>query len=144
MSSRYAFKTSSRHVFKTSWRRLGRLKTVTLRTCWRRLQDISWRRLEDVFKTNKCLLGYKDVDETSFPEPLCQTPVTKNPRFSSSEKLSETSLERELRQQIASVNECLKETPQKKSEAALFCDSLVPQLESLPEKEFRRTRIKIE
>ena len=47
-------------------------------------------------------------------------------------------------QQIASVNECLKETPQKKSEAALFCDSLIPRLESLPGKEFRRTRIKIE
>ena len=31
-----------------------------------------------------------------------------------------------------------------KSEAALFCDSLVPQLQSLPEREFRRTRIKIE
>ena len=87
---------------------------------------------------------YKDVDKTSFLEPFCQTPVTKKPRLSSSKKLREPSLVSELRQQIASVNECLKETPQKKSEAALFCDSLVPQLESLPEKEFRRTRIKIE
>ena len=49
-------KTSSRrlargleNVFKTSSRRLGRRKIVTLKTCW--------RRLEDVFKTNKCLLG---------------------------------------------------------------------------------------
>ena len=32
-------------------------KIVTLKTCWRRLQDISWRRLQDVLKTNKCLLG---------------------------------------------------------------------------------------
>ena len=38
------------HVFKTSSRRLGRRKIVTLKTCWRRLQD--------VFKTNRCLLGY--------------------------------------------------------------------------------------
>ena len=87
---------------------------------------------------------YKNVEETSFLEPFCQAPVTKKSRLSTSKKLSETSLESELRQQIASVNECLKETPQKKSEAALFCDSLIPQLESLPEKEFRQTRIKIE
>ena len=32
-------------------------KIVTLKTCWRRLQEISWRRLQDVLKTNKCLLG---------------------------------------------------------------------------------------
>ena len=60
-SSRHAFKTSSRHlqednfsssktssrrlarglqdIFKTSSRRLGIRKTVTLKTCWRRLQD---------------------------------------------------------------------------------------------------------
>ena len=79
-SSRYAFKTSSKHVFKkssirlqrnnfsssktsskrffkTSSRRLGRRKIVTLKTCWRRLQDMSWKRFQDVFKTNKCLLG---------------------------------------------------------------------------------------
>ena len=46
-SSRHVFKTSSRHVFKTSSRRLGRRKIVTLKTCWRRLQDMFWRRLED-------------------------------------------------------------------------------------------------
>ena len=51
------FKGSSRHVFKTSSRRLGRRKIVTLKTCWRRLQDLSWGRVEDIFKTNKCLLG---------------------------------------------------------------------------------------
>ena len=85
-SSRLTFKTSSRHVFKKSWRRLqgnnfsssktssrrfprclhdvfktssrrlGRRKIVTLKTCWRRLQDMSWRRHQDVLKTNKCLL----------------------------------------------------------------------------------------
>ena len=87
---------------------------------------------------------YKDADETSLLEPLCQAPVTKKPRLSTSKKFTEPSLESELRQQIASVNECLKETSQKKSEAALFCDSLIPQLESLPEKEFRRMKIKIE
>ena len=48
-SSRYVFKRSSGHVFKTSSRRLERRKTVTLKTCRRRLQD--------VFKTNRCLLG---------------------------------------------------------------------------------------
>ena len=75
----------------------------------------------------------KDADETSLPERLCQAPVTKKPRSSTSKKLTKPSLE----------SECLKQTPQKKSEAALFCDSLIPQLESLPEKEFPRTRIKI-
>ena len=44
-------------VFKTSSKRLGRRKIVTLKMCWRRLQDMSWRRLEDVYKTNKRLLG---------------------------------------------------------------------------------------
>ena len=38
-------------VFNTSSRRLGRRKTVALKTCWRRLQD--------VFKTNKCLLAHE-------------------------------------------------------------------------------------
>ena len=71
---------------------------------------------------------YKDTDETSLLEPLCQAPVTEKPRLSTSKKLTEPSFESELRQQIESVNECLKETPQKKSEAALFCDSLIPQL----------------
>ena len=44
-------------VFKKSSRRLGRRKIVTLKTCWKHLQDMPWRRLEDVLKTNKCLLG---------------------------------------------------------------------------------------
>ena len=59
-SSRHVFKTSSRHVFKTSSRRLqrnnfsssktssrrslssrlGRRKIITLKTCWRRLQNM--------------------------------------------------------------------------------------------------------
>ena len=51
------FKTSceisSRRISKTSWRRLGRRKIVTLKTSWRRLQDMSWRRLEDVLDINK-------------------------------------------------------------------------------------------
>ena len=46
-----------RRLCETLSRRLGRRKIVTLRTCWRRLQDMSWRPLQDVFKTNKCLLG---------------------------------------------------------------------------------------
>ena len=50
-SWRQVFKTSSRHVFKKSSRRLGRRKIVTLKTCW--------RSLEDVFKTNKCLLDWE-------------------------------------------------------------------------------------
>ena len=81
-------------------------------------------------------IEYKDVNETSFLEPLCQPSVTKKPRLSTSNKLNEPNLESELRQQLASANECLKETPPKKSEAALFCNSLIHQLESLPEKQF--------
>ena len=75
-SSRHVFKTSSRHVFKTSSRRLQRnnfsssktsCKRSSKRLCKtssRRIQDVledvkllRWRRVEDVFKTNKCLLG---------------------------------------------------------------------------------------
>ena len=33
---------------KTSWRHLGRRKTVTLKTSWRRLEDMSWRRREEM------------------------------------------------------------------------------------------------
>ena len=44
-------------------------------------------------------------------------------------KLTELSFESELRKQIVSFNEYLKETPQKRSDAALFCDSLIPQLD---------------
>ena len=52
-------KTSSRRLGrrKIVTRCLGRRKIVTLKTFWRRLQDMSRRRLQDVFKTNKCLLG---------------------------------------------------------------------------------------
>ena len=96
--SRHVFKTPSRHAFKMSWRRLqhnnfsssktssrrlgrslenvfntssrrlGRRKIVTLKTCWRRPQDMSWRRPEDVLKTNKCLLGcvVKKTDNVPF------------------------------------------------------------------------------
>ena len=61
-SSRHVFKTSSRHVFNNSWKHLQgniflssktssrllvRRKIVTLKTCWRRFQDMSWRRLQD-------------------------------------------------------------------------------------------------
>ena len=56
------FKTSSRRLRKTSsrttsWRRLGRQKIITLKTCWRRLQERSWRHLQDVLKTSKYSLG---------------------------------------------------------------------------------------
>ena len=52
-------------VSKTSWRclegmssrRLGRPKIAALKTCWRHRHDMPWRGLQDVFKTNKCLLG---------------------------------------------------------------------------------------
>ena len=69
------FKTTSTFVFKKSSRRLerrkivtpsrffGRRKIVTLKTCWRRLQDMSWRRLQDVLKINKCLLGRCSLKE---------------------------------------------------------------------------------
>ena len=66
-SSKHVFKTLSRHVFKTSLshfqrnnfsssktssRRLGRRKLLR----WRRAEDVFC--LQDVFKANKCLLGY--------------------------------------------------------------------------------------
>ena len=44
-------------VFKTSLKRVRRWKIVTLKMCWRRIPGMSWRRLQDIFKTNKCLLG---------------------------------------------------------------------------------------
>ena len=87
-SSRYVFKTSIRHVFNTSSRRLqrnnfsfsttsckmssrrlGRRKIVTLKTCWRRFQDTPWTCLQDVFKTNKCLLGSHLVNSVNRPGP---------------------------------------------------------------------------
>ena len=51
------FKMSLRRLAITSSRRLGRRKIATLKTCWRRLRDMSWRRIQDVLKTKKCLLG---------------------------------------------------------------------------------------
>ena len=59
------FNTSSRPskhllVLKTSWRhlarRLRRRKIVTLKTSWRRPEDMSWRRLENM-ETSKILTG---------------------------------------------------------------------------------------
>ena len=47
--------------------RLGRRKIVTLKTFSRRLQDMSWRHLEDVFKTNKSLLG-SDISKNGFEQ----------------------------------------------------------------------------
>ena len=38
---------------------------------------------------------YKDIDGTSFLKPLCQVPVTKKTRLSTSKKLSEPSFESE-------------------------------------------------
>ena len=66
--SRRIFKTSSRRIFKTSSRRLQGNSSLSSKTSWGRLarclEDIledlkllRWRRVEDVFKTNKCLLG---------------------------------------------------------------------------------------
>ena len=54
---------------------------------------------------------YKDADETSLLEPLCQARLTKKPRLSTLKKLTGPSLESELRQQKGSVNDCLKEIP---------------------------------
>ena len=47
----------SRHLCKTSSKCLGRREVITLKTCWRRPQDMPWRRLQDLWKTKKCLLG---------------------------------------------------------------------------------------
>ena len=47
------FKTSSRHVFKTSSRRFARC----LQDVFEDVKLLRWRGAEDVFKTNKCLLG---------------------------------------------------------------------------------------
>ena len=61
-----------REVLKTSSRCLGKRKIVTLKTCWRRVEEISWSRLQDVLKTNKCLLG------SSFSVVLYERGVLKN------------------------------------------------------------------
>ena len=57
-SSRYVFKTSSRHVFKTSSRRLQNVFARRLQDVLEDVKLLRWRRVEEVFKTNKCLLGY--------------------------------------------------------------------------------------
>ena len=57
----FFFKTSSTHFA----RRLGRPKIITLKTSWKRLEDMSWRRLknmswsrlQEVLEIKKCLLG---------------------------------------------------------------------------------------
>ena len=64
-SSRYVFKTSSRRLQDMSSRRLQDVFSVTIfrlpnvfKTYSRRLTlKTCWRRLQDLFKTNKCLLG---------------------------------------------------------------------------------------
>ena len=64
MCSRHVLKTSTRHVFKTSSRPLPHNNFSSSKTSWRRLQDVMEDlkllcsiRVEDVFKTDKCLLG---------------------------------------------------------------------------------------
>ena len=66
-------KTSSRHLCKKSPRRLGRRKIVTLKTCWRRLQD--------VLKTNKCLLDYLFNNDSSKPASSKSTSFMLNVAF---------------------------------------------------------------
>ena len=61
----YVFKRSLRRLAITSSRRLGRRKIATLKTCWRRLQDMSWRRIQEVLKTNKCFLGSNNSGHSS-------------------------------------------------------------------------------
>ena len=74
------FKTCLQDVFKTSSRRLQRSNFSSSKTSSRRLQDIledvkllRWRRVEDVFKTNKCLLGLVVfwISEISHEHSLC-------------------------------------------------------------------------
>ena len=60
MSSRHLQDMSSRRLQGMSSRRLGRRKIVTLKTCWRRLQD--------VFKTSKCLLGCNALIQPIFDD----------------------------------------------------------------------------
>ena len=59
-----SYEMSSRRLCKISSKYLG--KTVTLKMCWRGLQEMCWRclyqymswiRLQNILKTNKCLLG---------------------------------------------------------------------------------------
>ena len=45
-------------VLKKSWWRLGRGKIVTLKTYWKRLENMPGRCLEDVLKTKKCLQAH--------------------------------------------------------------------------------------
>ena len=77
MSCRHFFRifTSSKRlqdVFKMSSGLLGRHEFVTLKTCWRRLQDMSWGRFQDLFETNKCLL---DNDVRNFFKKNCLSPA---------------------------------------------------------------------
>ena len=71
MSSRHLQDMSSRHLQDMSSRRLQDVFSVTFFRLLSRLQDVledvkllRWRRVEDVFKTNKCLLGsYKSYQK---------------------------------------------------------------------------------
>ena len=56
-SLRHIFKTSSRHVFKTFSRRLQNVFARRLQDVLEDVKLLRWRCVEDVFKTNKCLLG---------------------------------------------------------------------------------------
>ena len=66
-------------VLKTSSGRLGRRKIVTLKTSWRRLEDMSWRCLEDMswrplkdfMETNKILTGNICILISGFNKPKC-------------------------------------------------------------------------
>ena len=52
-------------ICNTSWRRLRRRKIVTLKTSWRRLEDVFKTPFQDVFKT-----FLKDILKTSRPDVL--------------------------------------------------------------------------
>ena len=76
-----------KNVLKTLSRRLGRRKNVTLKTSWRRLEDMSWRCLEGIIETNKILgisvsnksIFHKSISDNSKANPKC---INQNPIIS--------------------------------------------------------------
>ena len=53
------------YIFKTPSRRLGRQTIVTLKMCWRRLQDMSWR------PTNVCLATEQKIGGFTYCVRFC-------------------------------------------------------------------------
>ena len=72
------------YFFKTSWK----MKIVTPKKFWRRLEDISWRRPQDVFEAKKIFTGkeyisvsnkpYSASDKSIFSKPISHKSLAKS------------------------------------------------------------------